>query len=153
MKTLKLGILTLLLSTTIGLGMGSLAQSKIQFAKAADIECLARNVYHEARGEPLEGQIAVAQVTLNRVASSQFQGSVCKVVYAHRQFSWTHGTPKKIKDSKAWRDSLAIARAVLTQSIPLPDFKALYFHTKQVKPRWAKTKRVLAVINNHIFYA
>lgn len=133
--------------------MGSLAQSKIQFAKAADIECLARNVYHEARGEPLEGQIAVAQVTLNRVASSQFQGSVCKVVYAHRQFSWTHGTPKKIKDSKAWRDSLAIARAVLTQSIPLPDFKALYFHTKQVKPRWAKTKRVLAVINNHIFYA
>lgn len=153
MKTLKLGILTLAILTSIGLGTGSLAQSKIQYAKTADIECLARNVYHEARGEPLEGQIAVAQVTLNRVASGQFQSSICKTVYAPKQFSWTIGGNKRIKDAKAWQDAVVVATAVLTQSVTLPDFKALYFHTKQVKPRWAKTKRVLAVINNHIFYA
>jgi spore germination cell wall hydrolase CwlJ-like protein len=125
----------------------------LQSAKKSEIECLARNVYHEARGEPLEGQIAVAQVTVNRVESGEFQSSVCRAVYADRQFSWTISKTKKIKDTKAWEASVAIATAVLTKSVHLPDFKALYFHTKQVKPRWNRNKRVLAVIGNHIFYA
>ncbi len=133
--------------------MASLAQPKIQHAKTQDIECLAKNIYHEARGEGLHGQIAVAQVTLNRVASGKFQSSICKVVYADRQFSWTIGGSKRVKDTKAWQDAIVVARAVLTQSIYLPDFKALYFHTKQVKPTWNRNKRVLAIIGNHIFYA
>ena len=153
MKTLKLGIVTLALITPLMLGKAIHARPGIQPAKAQDVECLARNIYHEARGEPLEGQIAVAQVTLNRVKSSRFHNTVCAVVYAHRQFSWTLDKTKRVRDKQAWKRSVAIARAVLTQSVDLPHFPALYFHTHQVRPRWAKTKRVIAVINNHIFYS
>lgn len=122
-------------------------------AKQADIDCLAKNIYHEARGEPIEGQIAVAQVTINRVKSGEFQPSICSAVYAEKQFSWTQDKTKKIKDRKAWEASVHIATAVLTNSIRLPDFRALYFHTRQIKPRWSRAKRVVASIGNHIFYA
>lgn len=153
MKTLKIGILALALLTTTTLAPALASLPSKLSAKKTDIECLAKNIYMEARGEPLEGQIAVAQVTVNRVESGKFQSSICKAVYADRQFSWTIGKPKKVKDIKAWEASVAIATAVLTKSIHLPDFKALYFHTKQVKPRWNRSKRVVAVIGNHIFYA
>lgn len=152
MNKIKIGILLASLLTTLTLGTASVSLSLPLSAKKSDIECLARNVYHEARGEPLKGQIAVAQVTMNRVTSGEFQSNVCKTVYAHKQFSWTD-KPKKIKDIKAWEASVAVATAVLTKSVHLPDFKALYFHTKQVKPYWNRNKRVLAVIGNHIFYA
>ena len=152
MNKIKIGTLLASLLTTITLGTASINAPLLQSAKKSDIECLARNVYHEARGEPLKGQIAVAQVTMNRVNSGEFQSNVCKTVYAHKQFSWTD-KPKKIKDIKAWEASVAVATAVLTKSVHLPDFKALYFHTKQVKPYWNRDKRVLAVIGNHIFYA
>lgn len=153
MNKIKLGVLGIALMTTITLGSGLVKSPLLQSAKPQDIECLAKNIYHEARGEPLEGQIAVAQVTVNRVQSGEFQSSICKAVYADKQFSWTIGKPKTVKDRKAWEASVAIATAVLTKSIHLPDFKALYFHTKQVKPRWNRTKRIVAVIGNHIFYA
>jgi spore germination cell wall hydrolase CwlJ-like protein len=153
MKTLKVGLVVLVAVTSIGLGMGSVATPKTQRVSHSEVNCLAKNIYHEARGEPLHGQIAVAQVTVNRVASGDFQNSICSAVYANRQFSWTIGKPKKIKDAKAWEDSVAIATAVLNKSVHLPDFKALYFHTKQVKPRWNRDKRIVAVIGNHIFYA
>jgi spore germination cell wall hydrolase CwlJ-like protein len=151
MKTFKLGLLILALSTTITLGTASVSAETLKFANPHDIACLAKNIYHEARGESLHGQIAVAQVTLNRVASGKFQRNICSVVYAPKQFSWTIGPRKKIKDTKAWEASVAVATAVLTKSIHLPDFKALYFHTKQVNPGWNRS--VLAVIGNHIFYA
>ena len=112
-----------------------------------------RNVYFESRGEPVEGQIAVAQVTMNRVRSGEFQSNICKTVYARKQFSWTKDKNKKVKDNKAWDASVAIATAVLTNSVLLPDFKALYFHTKQVMPKWNRDKQIVAVIGNHIFYA
>ena len=152
MRTLKIGIIALTLLTSLSLGTATLVRPGIYPAKAQDIHCLAQNIYHEARGEPLEGQIAVAQVTMNRVKSSQFHNTVCAVVYAHKQFSWTLDKRKLVKDSKAWQRSVAVATAVLTKSVHLPDFKALYFHTRQVRPSWAKTKRIAAVINNHIFY-
>ena len=152
MNKIKLSGLLLAMVISLPLGTASISRPQILTAKKTDIECLARNVYHEARGEPLEGQIAVAQVTVNRVESGEFQSSVCRAVYASKQFSWTI-KPKSIKDIKAWEASVAVATAVLTKSIHLPDFKALYFHTKQVKPTWNRNKRVLAVIGNHIFYA
>lgn len=153
MKTLKLGVLTLALLTSIGLGMGSLVQTKTQFAKAADIECLAQNIYHEARGESLQGQIAVAQVTVNRVKSGKFQNSVCKTVFASKQFSWTLDKSKKVRNAKAWQDAKAIATAVLQTPHYFPDFKALYFHTKQVNPIWNRKMLRVATIGNHVFYS
>lgn len=151
MKTLKLGIICLTLPLTLGLA--TIPPTQIKAVKPQDLACLAENIYHEARGEGLQGQIAVAQVTMNRVKSGRFQNTVCKAVYAPSQFSWTLNKTRAKKDSKAWQASLAVARAVLSQSVRLPDFQALYFHTRQVRPSWANRLTVVAVINNHIFYS
>jgi len=153
MKKLKIAIISLALLSTITLGTATHAHRLTQPAKAQDIDCLARNIYHEARSESLEGQIAVAQVTVNRVINNKRGNTVCKVVYAPSQFSWTLNKSKRISDHKAWAASVDIARAVLTQSIRLPDFTAQYYHTKKVLPTWAKNKQIVAVIGNHIFYS
>jgi N-acetylmuramoyl-L-alanine amidase len=152
MNTLKLNGVLLALSLSLPLGTGSIKSTQLLNAKKSDVECLARNVYHEARGESIAGQIAVAQVTVNRVQSGEFQSSICRAVYAERQFSWTL-KPSTVKDRKAWEASVAIATAVLTNSISLPDFKALYYHTKQIRPCWSRNKQVVARIGNHVFYA
>lgn len=141
----------LLISTNVDIA--PIQKSQIVTVKAQDIECLAKNIYHEARGEPFHGQVAVALVTVNRVASGLFQNTVCKVVYAHKQFSWTLDKNKKVRDSKAWASAVEIATAVLSRKIHQPDFTAVYFHTRQVRPKWAKTKTITARIGNHIFYA
>lgn len=135
------------------LGLGNAHEGKQQRARWADIECLAKNIYHEARGEGLAGKIAVAQVTVNRVHSGKFQPTVCGVVYAPSQFSWTLDRRKRVRDQQAWQASVSIARAVLTQAVRLPEFPALYFHTPQVNPRWNRDKTVVARIGNHIFYS
>jgi N-acetylmuramoyl-L-alanine amidase len=153
MKTLKLGMLTMSLLLVGTLGTGTLAQTTPVEASSQDIKCLARNIYHEARGEPLEGQLAVAQVTLNRVQSPRYHNTVCGVVYAYKQFSWTLDKHKRVRDAKAWRSALDVSRAVLTKSVHLPEFRATHFHTLQVKPYWAKTKTRVAVIGNHVFYS
>jgi N-acetylmuramoyl-L-alanine amidase len=153
MKTLKLAVLSLGLASTLTLGTSTLAQPNLQRAKWADVECLAKNIYHEARGEGLAGKVAVAQVTVNRVKSRQFQSTICGVVYAPSQFSWTLDKRKRVRDQRAWQASVEIARAVLTQTVRLPHFPALYFHTPQVNPRWNRDKTVVARIGNHIFYS
>jgi spore germination cell wall hydrolase CwlJ-like protein len=141
----------LLISTNIGIA--TKPRPEIVKAKPQDIECLAKNIYHEARGESFHGQVAVALVTVNRLASGLFQNTICKVVYANKQFSWTLDKNKRVKDSKAWASAVEVATAVLSRNIYHPDFTAVYFHTKQVQPKWAKTKTIIARIGNHIFYA
>ena len=122
-------------------------------ATKSELLCLAKNIYYEARGEPLQGKIAVAQVTLNRVTHrTQFEASICQVVYAKHQFSWTmekHREPR----GDAWLEAQALAKLVVQGVAHLPNFKALYFHNLTVKPQWNKTKELVARIGNHIFYA
>ena len=122
-------------------------------ATNAELLCLAKNIYYEARGEPMHGKIAVAQVTLNRVTHrTEFQSSICGVVYAKHQFSWTMG-PHREPRGEAWREAQAIAKAVIIGTVHLPNFKALYFHNLTVQPQWNRTKELVAKIGNHIFYA
>ena len=122
-------------------------------ATNAELLCLAKNIYYEARGEPMHGKIAVAQVTLNRVTHrTEFQSSICGVVYAKHQFSWTMESHREPR-GEAWREAQAIAKAVIVGTAHLPNFKALYFHNLTVKPRWNQTKELVARIGNHIFYA
>ena len=122
-------------------------------ATNAELLCLAKNIYYEARGEPMHGKIAVAQVTLNRVTHrTELQSSICGVVYAKHQFSWTMESHREPR-GEAWREAQAIAKAVIVGTAHLPDFKALYFHNLTVKPRWNQTKELVARIGNHIFYA
>jgi len=122
-------------------------------ATNAELLCLAKNIYYEARGEPTRGKIAVAQVTLNRVTHrTEFQSSICQVVYAKHQFSWTmeqHREPR----GPAWHEAQELAKAVIIGTAYLPNFKALYFHNLTVQPQWNKTKELVARIGNHIFYA
>ena len=146
------------MSTLIALPLGMAERTlntAYQTVKATKSEllCLAKNIYYEARGEPLQGKIAVAQVTLNRVTHrTQFDASICQVVYAKHQFSWTmekHREPR----GPEWLEAQALAKLVVQGVAYLPNFKALYFHNLTVKPQWNKTKELVARIGNHIFYA
>jgi spore germination cell wall hydrolase CwlJ-like protein len=113
-----------------------------------EVTCLARAVYHESRGEPLAGQYAVAKTVVNRTISKKFPATICGVVYQPHQF--TNIRQLRVKDKAAYYRAMTIAYDVLSMGGEYT-FKALYFHTKQVSPKW-KRKRI-AVIGNHIFYA
>jgi len=125
------------------------------------LDCLAKNIYHEAKGEPFEGKVAVAQVTLNRAASGQFPSDICKVVYQKNvvyekvlcQFSWycDQATVAKPKNTAAYKECQIVARQVLLEEFRLPSLnKALYFHATHINPGWKKEK--VATIGNHVFY-
>lgn len=152
MTKLKLGLIAIALATLTSY-VSYTEVSQAQHFAQAETHCLAQNIYHEARGETVLGQIAVAQVTLNRLSSGKFQKTICEVVFANKQFSWTISKLKTVRDIKAWQGALNLAHRMLTdKTIRLPDFDATYFHTKQVSPRWKAKKRIVAVIGNHIFY-
>ncbi len=148
MKTFKITVTALAMLIASSMGTSTIPIVNVD---KQDLDCLAKNIYHEARGEPIAGQLAVAQVTLNRV--QKFKHSVCAVVYAHKQFSWTLDKSKQERDKKAWQQSIVIAETVLAKREQPSNFKALYFHTKQVNPKWNRKKQVVAKIGNHIFYA
>ena len=125
------------------------------------LDCLARNIYHEAGYEPFEGKVAVAQVTLNRVASGIFPSDVCKVVYQKNivyekvlcQFSWycNQASLKRPLNSPAYYESMEVAKKVLLEGFRLPSVKeALYYHADYVNPKWGK--QPIAKIGRHIFY-
>jgi len=129
-----------------------------------DLELLALNIYHEARGEPEEGMIAVASVVLNRVRSLDFPDSISKVIKQggeklHRcQFSWfcdgrsdaagNHG------NHDDWLESRRIAREVLIGWQADPTGGALYYYNpKKASPAWRNRRRFLKSIGNHDFHA
>lgn len=146
------GIALVVLTTTLGVGLITKPLVKQATASAEDIRCLAKNIYYEARGEPFSGQVAVAQVTVNRLNNGSFGNTICEVVYAKDQFSWTNNKKRKVSDNKAWLDSIELASAVLNNTVLLPELKALYFHATHVKPKWAKHKEKITTIGKHIFY-
>lgn len=123
------------------------------------VRCLALNIYHEARAEPEKGQLAVAAVTLNRVASPAFPNSVCKVVKQGGkkrngcQFSWwCDRHPDEPREANAWRRALELSRKALGGEISDPTDGALYYHATRVKPRWARSFARTGKIGRHLFY-
>ena len=122
-----------------------------------EVDCLAKNIYFEARGEPRAGKIAVAEVTMNRVNSKQFPRSVCGVVYQKTkgtcQFSWVCEEKKAIRNRAAWKESLQIAETILILDRKYGIIgSAKYFHADYVDPSWAEKKKLIRKIGNHIFY-
>jgi spore germination cell wall hydrolase CwlJ-like protein len=123
-----------------------------------EVECLARNIYFEAGGEPRAGKIAVAEVTMNRVKSKQYPRTVCGVVHQRTkgtcQFSWVcEGKKKVYRNSSAWRDSIKIAENILISKHHYGIIgSAKYFHADYVDPAWAEQKQLIRKIGNHIFY-
>lgn len=122
----------------------------------ADRECLALNIYHEARGEPEEGQIAVAHVTLNRVESPRFPNNICSVVWQSGQFSWTQDGRSDIpRDRAAWVRSQELADIALDWHDMGEDFShgATFYHANYVNPFWASIFDHVVTIGVHIFYS
>lgn len=116
-----------------------------------EINCLAGAIYFEARNEPLDGQLAVGRVIVNRSKSGRFPASYCGVVNQPSQFSFVHHhTPVKTS-SRTWRNAVAVARIAHADRWKSPAEGALYFHAARVKPHWAGRVRV-AQIENHVFY-
>lgn len=129
-------------------------QTDTAYALSREMECLAGAVYFEARGEPLSGQLAVAQVVINRAESGRFPSSYCGVVFQRSQFSFVKGgqLPPTRRDSEAWKRAKAIARIAHEGHWQSEVGDALYFHANYVRPSWSHNKSRLAAINTHIFY-
>jgi spore germination cell wall hydrolase CwlJ-like protein len=129
---------------------------------ATEVKCLATAIYFEARGESQEGQIAVAQVVLNRLKNPAYPKTTCDVVYQNKnkrnrcQFSFAcDGIPDRISDKAAWDRSMTLARRVLNDSrtLFLADVGAsTHYHATYVKPRWARGMKRMDKIGRHVFY-
>ncbi len=118
-------------------------------ARDREMRCLATAVYFESRGEPLEGQLAVAQSILNRVESGRYAGTVCGVINQPGQFSYDRTrTPRAGSD---WQTAQAIAQVAMQELWIAVAPKAMSFHATHVAPNWAGKTRV-ATIGHHIFY-
>lgn len=123
-----------------------------------ELECLAKNVYFEARGEPSNGQVAVAHVTYNRKRVMKME-SLCDAVYHKAKgtcaFSWVcqgYSTPKQ---DSAWDRAMRISESFLKGSrsaVCAGIEKALYFHSVDVSPAWAAERAFICQIGNHLFY-
>ncbi len=134
---------------------------------AESLICLALNVYHEAKNQSFMGQVAVAQVVMNRVKDERYPNTVCDVVkqaetYKYKptipiknkcQFSWyCDGKSDKPEEPKAWRDAMHVANGVYNGHIG--DFVegATHYHAYYVNPSWAKVKKYVLRIDDHKFY-
>lgn len=121
-----------------------------------DIRWLALNIYHEARGESITGMFAVGIVTLNRVESPLYPNTIESVVKQRNQFSWYRpGRSDDIWDGTSWEVSKSVAQILLTKEdlrIKKRLGDAMYYHSTAVHPIWSKKKRLVAKIDNHIFY-
>lgn len=120
----------------------------------ADVRCLAQAVYFEARGEPLDGQLAVAEVIINRATSGKYPTDYCAVVTQPAQFSFVHHgrIPTADESSDAWRRAKAVAQIAQQDLWESKAADAMYFHATYVRPTWARQKTELAQIDTHIFY-
>ena len=119
-----------------------------------DIQCLAKNIFFEAGTESMLGKIAVGQVTVNRVKNGYWGETVCDVVHAKDQFSWTNKKNLDIdKDSRTYRDSVLAAKRVLSERKRLRSLRhALFYHADYVNPKWADRTQKIGKIGTHVFY-
>ncbi|MEM7302442.1 MAG: cell wall hydrolase [Pseudomonadota bacterium] len=122
--------------------------------------CLAVGIYFEARGEPIRGQAAVAQVILNRVKNPKYPNSICGVVYQNKnwrnrcQFSFAcDGIRDRVRSTKLWKQSQKVAADVTAGKVWIKEVgSSTHYHATYVRPRWAKRLKRMKKIGRHIFY-
>lgn len=163
----------LLTALTLAIGLAANSATAADIPRDMDIDtgslvvsrnelvCLALNDYWESRGEPLEGRVAVAQVVLNRAMDRKYPTNLCDVVKQSRsgavncQFSWNcDSRGDHPEDAEAWRDSVALASAMLNRSSGIidPTGGAKWYHSVKIKPAWSNNLRIAKVIKGHVFY-
>lgn len=122
----------------------------------AEQDCLANAVYFEARGESLQGQLAVAEVVMNRAASGRYPASLCQVVVQPAQFSFVRRgrMPRADRSSEAWRRAVGVARVAAEGMAPrLLPTSCLWYHANYVSPSWGRRLAETTRIGLHIFYS
>jgi spore germination cell wall hydrolase CwlJ-like protein len=120
-------------------------------AQDSELNCLAVGVYYESKGEPLAGQLAVAEVLLDRTTSGRFPRSICSVLTQRGQFSFVRGGVVPTPPANAqWRKALAVAQVAKKDLWESPVDGALYFHARYVSPGWKRPRA--GIIGNHVFY-
>lgn len=114
--------------------------------------CLALVVYVEARGEPLDGQMLVAEVVLNRTKSEDYPDTICEVAFEPHQFSGIDGNLDLVTifEDKAWDTSVDVATEALAGHTL--GTKATHYHNAKVKPCWIDSMDKLGVYGKHTFY-
>jgi N-acetylmuramoyl-L-alanine amidase len=121
-----------------------------------EANCMAVAVYHEARGETLEGQLAVARVIMNRAASGKYPTTWCGVVKQPWQFSFVNPRsgymPGVDEDSSSWRKALGITRLAMSNAVPSLSTDVLWYHANYVSPSWGRRLTRVSQIGAHIFY-
>tara|TARA_R110000772_G_scaffold6696_5_gene23374 strand:- start:1482 stop:1994 length:513 start_codon:yes stop_codon:yes gene_type:complete len=136
-----------------------------------ELICLSMNIYHEARGQSIAGQMAVALVTINRMKDTRYPNTICEVVMEgptrvswndnskeypikHRcQFSWfCDGLSDTVKDFDTFMKITKLADIIITQLVIDITDGATHYHADYVKPGWAATKTRTTKIDDHIFY-
>lgn len=145
--------------------VGYVNAENVKIKATDELECLALNIYHEARSESLAGQYAVADVVLNRVESRNYPNTICGVVYQAKmwegspvrdkcQFSWfCDGKSDKPTETDAWFRSITVAVNIVHKG----QFRGLtenatHYHTDYVSPTWNKSLDYIGRIGNHLFY-
>lgn len=129
----------------------AVAAQRDETAVDSELTCLAGAVYFESKGEPLSGQLAVAEVILNRTKSGRFPKSICSVVTQRGQFSFVRGGHMPaVANNAMYRTALAVARVAIDDSWDSPAADAMYFHARRVSPGWHRVQ--VASIGNQVFY-
>lgn len=118
-----------------------------------DFDCLVKNIYYEAGIEDYNGKLAVAQVTMNRLRSKKYGNSVCSVVYAKSQFSWTLNRNNPKPKGQLYTDSIKVAKDFLNGKRIKGIEYANYYHAEYINtPKWANNMKVVNKIGQHLFY-
>jgi N-acetylmuramoyl-L-alanine amidase len=154
LRILKLSIIHSLigLASLAPLAYASSELELVEYLDVKQVQCLADNIYHEAKGEPDDGKLAVALVTMNRVAAKGFPDTVCGVVYERGQFSWVSAKPRLNRDSSHYKQIYSIAETTYINYRTMVDItkRSLYFHAVHVNPGW-NLKRTVQ-LGRHVFY-
>ncbi|WP_166039915.1 cell wall hydrolase [Sphingosinicella sp. YJ22] len=124
-------------------------ESEAVSVSARELECMTKVILYEAGAESRTGQVAVAQVVMNRVESPRFPDSICGVIYQRGQFSAirSFNPPRNAR----WNRAMALARDVLDGHEAVVG-EALYFHATRVRPAFVRSRTRVATIGNHVFY-
>ena len=118
---------------------------------SVDLHCMTEVIYFEARGESYEGQIAVAEVVINRKHSSAHPNTVCNVINKDGQF--TYNKQAVVDDTAAWDKAMLIAESVLLQKhTAVVGTQVTDYHAVDVYPYWAEAYTLTNIVGNHLFY-
>lgn len=115
--------------------------------------CLATAIYFEARGEDLEGQLAVADVVMNRAESEKYPSTWCNVVKQRAQFSFVQNRRfPSIREGQAWETAKAVARVAINEAHEILPEDVLWYHADYVRPSWGRRLDQVTKVGVHIFY-